>query len=167
MDTYGWKTLSTGDALRYHVKKQDELGKKAQNFMDAGDLVPDNLLLKVLESEFSRLETDYILLDGFPRNTAQAEALSAMKGHSVVLAVHLDLKFEVLEARLIKRKTIEGRSDDVPEKIKNRFKIYENQTAPIIQYYKDKGLYRSINADQGEEGVFEELKEVFNKEGLV
>ncbi len=144
--------ISTGDMLREEIKNETELGKKAKVLMDAGNLVPDEVMIqmirKVLQSWVCR---NGIILDGFPRTVEQAIALKAMfeELHIVLRKV---LSFEVSEERimerLIRRGAMEGRADDTPETIVKRITIYKKTTAPVKDYYQSQGLLAVLDGDQ-------------------
>ena len=166
---FGWRVISTGDLLRAHMKAGDEIGKRAEGFVNRGELVPDTLLLEILAKAMPPPAADAlpVILDGFPRNLSQARSLDAMKAHPVRLAVHLDIAFEIVAERIAKRQKLEGRTDDSPEKARYRLKVYEKDTNPILDFYRDKGLYRRVEANRSEEDVFAQLERTFTEAGLV
>lgn len=132
--------LSTGDMLRSNVANNTDLGRQAQAFMEAGDLVPDELVTAMV---IDRLQQDDAtcgyLLDGYPRNPAQAEALVDAFGADVLeLALLLDVDAEELIQRLVLRGQEQGRTDDTEEVIRNRLSVYEEQTAPLVEYYESR-----------------------------
>ena len=134
--------ISTGAMLRENVESGTELGKQADEIMKAGDLVPDDLVVAMVKD---RLEQDDAacgyLLDGFPRNTAQAEALDAATGGDAIeVALLLEADEDELVARLLKRAAEQGRADDNEETIRNRQHVYQDETAPLIAYYPDRGV---------------------------
>ena len=141
--------LSTGDLLRDGVKQGTELGKKAQKYMEAGELVPDELIVGMIEEKMTGGELDggYIL-DGFPRTVPQAEALKAMltKNDSRLdMAVLIDVPDDEVVARLSKRAEIEGRADDADVSVvRNRLDVYKKQTQPIIDFYKGESILRAV-----------------------
>ena len=138
---YGFKHLSTGDLLRSEITAQTELGLKAKSFMDAGQLVPDAVVIGMVDAAISANKgVNGFLFDGFPRTRAQAEALDALlKSHAteihVVLA--LDVPEEELIQRMIGRAKTSGRSDDAdPEVQKKRIAVYRNETLAVADHYK-------------------------------
>lgn len=138
---YGLKHLSTGDLLRSEITAQTELGLKAKSFMDAGQLVPDAVVIGMVDAAISANKgVNGFLFDGFPRTRAQAEALDALlKSHAteihVVLA--LDVPEEELIQRMIGRAKTSGRSDDAdPEVQKKRIAVYRNETLAVADHYK-------------------------------
>ena len=141
ISTYGLKHLSTGDLLRSEIASKTELGLKAKSFMDAGQLVPDAVVIGMVDAAISANKgVNGFLFDGFPRTKAQAEALDAlMQSHAteihVVLA--LDVPEEELIQRMIGRSKTSGRSDDAdPEVQKKRIAVYRNETLAVAEHYK-------------------------------
>ncbi|MFA5556679.1 MAG: adenylate kinase [Flavobacteriaceae bacterium] len=149
-DKYNLVHISTGDVFRYNLKNNTELGKQAKAFMDKGDLVPDELTIKMLQDEVEKnIQATGFLFDGFPRTIAQAEALDRFlesKNWSVTATVALEANDEVLIQRLLERGKTSGRPDDQNEdKIRNRYDEYNEKTAPLIDYYTKKNLFYSVN----------------------
>jgi adenylate kinase len=129
--------ISTGDIFRENMKNETELGKEAQRYVDAGDLVPDEVTVRMVKDRLAQPDAqEGFLLDGFPRNTAQAEELQKVLGD---LGQHLDavLVFEVDDEELIKRLLSRGRSDDTEETIRHRQSVYRSETEPLIAHYQD------------------------------
>lgn len=135
--------VSTGDLLRAEVKAGSPLGLQAKEVMARGELVSDAILLGMLEDRFSRDDVaNGFILDGYPRNLAQAAALDALLeriGQPMDAAVQLEVDNELLIDRLAGRAQAEGRSDDNPESVRKRLQVYDDQTAPVIGYYRDAG----------------------------
>ena len=142
-DALGVPHISTGDLLRAEVAAGSALGLQAKAVMERGELVSDQILLGMLEDRLSRPDTaGGFILDGYPRNLAQASALDGLLdriGQPVDLAVQLDVGTELLIQRLAGRAQLEGRSDDNPESVRNRLRVYTDQTAPVIDYYRERG----------------------------
>jgi adenylate kinase len=141
--------LSTGDIFRSNIKGSTELGKLAKSFMDKGELVPDHVTISMLESEVNKhAQAEGFIFDGFPRTTAQAEALDNFlksKGESITCMLALEVPEEELIQRLIKRSETSGRADDADESIvRNRIAVYERETAPVAGFYQEVGKYRGI-----------------------
>lgn len=142
------KKLSTGEMLREHVKRGTELGVKAKALMDEGVLVPDDLIIAMVRAELEGMQPVRVLLDGFPRTTAQAEALDALLfelGAPITAAVELKVDADELVARLLRRAEQEGRSDDNEDTIRTRMRVYTQQTAPLLDYYGDKGKLEQVD----------------------
>jgi adenylate kinase len=129
--------ISTGDIFRENMKNETELGKEAQRYVDAGDLVPDEVTVRMVKDRLAQPDAaEGFLLDGFPRNTAQAEELQGVLSD---LGQRLDavLVFEVDDEELIKRLLSRGRSDDTEETIRHRQEVYRSETEPLIAHYSD------------------------------
>ena len=136
---YGFDHLSTGDILRAEIKAESELGKAAKSYIDAGQLVPDSLIIDMIEKVLQeRQPKKGLIFDGFPRTLKQAEALKTMlneRGTDIHILLDLQVEDDELVDRLIERGKISGRSDDNPETIKARLDVYHTQTAPLATYY--------------------------------
>ena len=135
--------ISTGDLLRAAVKAGTPLGMQAKAVMDRGDLVSDDIVLGMLEERLRQGDTGKgFILDGYPRNLAQANALDALLtrlGQPVDAAVQLDVGTELLVQRLAGRASAEGRADDSPDAVRHRLRVYTDQTAPVIDFYRAAG----------------------------
>jgi adenylate kinase len=162
--TYGIPQIATGDMIREIKELDTDLGRRVRAIYDRGDLVDDATIVDLIESRLDRGDTiPGFILDGFPRNTAQAEALDALLAR---LDRNLDIVFqlqvadrEVLLERLQKRAVEEGRTDDTPEAIRKRLEIYDRDTAPLVEYYRStRGNVVGIHADQPVEAVFAEIR---------
>ncbi len=148
IEQYGLDHISTGDILRGEIKAGSELGKAAKGYIDAGQLVPDGLIIDMIEKVLGeRKPKKGIILDGFPRTVAQAEALDALFA-KLGTRVHAVLDLQVEEAelidRLLKRGQESGRSDDNLETIQKRLSVYHAQTAPIAAHYAQQGVHHAI-----------------------
>jgi len=148
IEQYGLDHISTGDILRGEIKAGSELGKAAKGYIDAGQLVPDGLIIDMIEKVLGeRKPKKGIILDGFPRTVAQAEALDALFA-KLGTRVHAVLDLQVEEAelidRLLKRGQESGRSDDNLETIQKRRGVYHAQTAPIAAHYAQQGVHHAI-----------------------
>ena len=146
---YGLVHISTGDVFRYNISKQTELGLLAKSYMEKGDLVPDNVTIKMLEAEVNKsLNANGFIFDGFPRTTHQAEILDDFlknKDLSITMTIALEVDEAILIERLINRGKESGRIDDQDKsKIKNRFDEYNNKTSQLIEYYKHKNKFYSV-----------------------
>ena len=142
-DALGVPHISTGDLLRAAVKSGTALGLQAKAVMDRGQLVSDDIVLGMLEERLNQGDTGKgFILDGYPRNLAQANALDALLarlGQPVDAAVQLDVGTELLVQRLAGRAQAEGRTDDSPEAVRIRLGVYNDQTAPVIDFYRSAG----------------------------
>lgn len=148
VEKYGLNHISTGDVLRAEIKKGSELGVIAQQYINQGQLIPDDLMIEILAKEVDNFkDSKGVIFDGFPRTIAQAEALKKMlqeRGEEVALMVNLEVPEEELMARLIKRGKESGRADDNEETIKKRLDVYNTQTAPLIHWYESEGKHCRI-----------------------
>ena len=159
---YGLVHLSTGDVFRFNIKNGTELGRLAQSYMDQGKLVPDEVTISMLKAEVEK-SPDAIgfIFDGFPRTTAQAEALDAFlneRGDSIELMLALEVPEEELKTRLLARAEVSGRADDAdPEVIQNRINVYNAETAPVADFYKAAGKFRAVNGLGSIEEITERL----------
>ncbi|MCR5841158.1 MAG: adenylate kinase [Bacteroidales bacterium] len=151
---YNLKHISTGELLRAEIAAGTELGRQAKTLIDAGSLVPDSVVEGMIESAFDNIkDVDGFLLDGFPRNLAQAEDLDKIlekRGESVTAVVALMISDETIRQRIKGRAVIEGRADDAnDETISNRIRTYHAQTEPLKEYYKKAGKYYECDGDKG------------------
>lgn len=149
-EKYNLTHISTGDVFRYNLKNDTALGREAKGYMDNGALVPDELTIKMLQDEVEKHPgTAGFLFDGFPRTTAQADALDAFlksKGWEVTGTVALEADDEVLVQRLLERGKTSGRADDQDEeKIRIRYQEYNEKTAPLIEYYQKQGKFHPVD----------------------
>jgi adenylate kinase len=155
--------LSSGDLLRAEIAAQSELGRRAVGFTERGDLVPDELIFEILLPaviEAMRSSGGY-LLDGFPRTVPQAlraAELGVQFGLSSDAAVHLTAPEDVLIDRLIARAGRENRADDTLDVIKHRLTVFEQQTRPLVEYYRGRGILVEIDANRSEDEVQAELR---------
>lgn len=149
--------ISTGDILRSAVAEKTELGLKAQTYMEAGELVPDQLILDLVEARLNQADTKTgWILDGFPRTVDQAtflESLLAGLQQTCDYVVNFEVPDEVLVSRLLGR----GRTDDTEEVIRNRLEVYHEQTAPLIGFYQERKQLVSVDGDQPIELINQQL----------
>lgn len=184
VNKFGLKHLSTGDILRDEVARETDLGKTAKEFMNRGDLVPDQLIIDMIRGRIEAASEGF-LLDGFPRTKAQAEALGEFATIDVVLNIGL-ARDEVVR-RLTSRRVCRGcgeiynltfnlaegettcakcggelyqRDDDKTDVISNRYDIYETSTAPLITFYEEHGVLRTLDGSAGSENVFSEIIDI-------
>ena len=154
--------ISTGDLFRYHIQGSTDLGILAKSYMDKGDLVPDKVTIDMLEETVTQnSNVEGFIFDGFPRTTAQAEALDAFltnKSMSITATIALEAKDKILIERLINRGKTSGRVDDQDEnKIRNRFEEYNNKTAPLKSFYSTQGKFYSVNGIGSVEEITQRL----------
>ena len=180
---YGVAHISTGDLLRAAVKAQSELGVAAKKYMDAGELVPDQLVIDLVKERLAADDAQKgFILDGFPRNTTQAVTLDtelAAMGRELDGALLVDVPAEVIIDRLSSRRTCRDcgytagpdttvcpscagemyqRDDDKPETIKNRLDVYEKNTSPLVEYYRGQGILKVVDGNRDIDVVFEDVK---------
>ncbi len=161
---YGLFHISTGDVLRSHIKGGTELGKTASAYINEGKLIPDELMIDILENvleENPEKTAKGVIFDGFPRTIEQAKALKEMlekRNANVNIVIGLDVPEDELVTRLLKRGQESGRSDDNLETIKKRLDVYHNQTSPLRDYYINEGNYAAINGLGSIEQIFEDIK---------
>ena len=149
-EKYHLKHISTGDVFRYNIKNGTELGTLAKSYIDKGELVPDEVTINMLQDEVEKNpDTGGFIFDGFPRTTAQADALNAFlesKNMKIDATIALEANDEILIQRLLERGKVSGRSDDQDEnKIRFRFDEYNEKTAPLKEYYNAQGKFHSVN----------------------
>ena len=166
--TYGIPHVSSGDLYREAIARGTELGKQVEPILASGQLVPDDITIPLIRDRLDRGDTiPGFILDGYPRNLAQAEALDEML---VDVGRTLDVVFEFqvpdrqqLMDRLLKRAAEEGRPDDTPEVIQHRLDTYDRETAPLVEYYRTtRNNVVGIHADRTVEEVFHEIEEALN-----
>jgi adenylate kinase len=168
VDKYKLVHLSTGDIFRYNIKNNTELGLWAKSFIDKGELVPDEVTIKMLHSEVQKhSDAKGFIFDGFPRTVPQAEALDALlaeKNTSVDLMVALSVPEEELVKRLLERGKDSGRSDDTdPNIVRNRISVYNEQTAVAANYYKNQNKFFEIHGVGQIEHIFSEICTVIDR----
>jgi len=160
---YGLAHIATGDMLRAAIEAETPLGQRVKPIYDAGDLVPDDLMIELIRERLDAPEAaDGFILDGFPRTMAQADALGSMLAEvdrplSVVL--ELQVPDDVAIQRLRKRAAEEGRTDDTPEAIANRIALYHRETKPLVSHYRLAGNLVGIHGDRSENEVFSEIQQ--------
>lgn len=165
IEKYQLVHLSTGDLFRKHLGEGTELGKLAQKYMDEGKLVPDEVVVGMVEDKISHhLDANGFIFDGFPRTVHQASALDDMlKKHNLEISgmIALDVPEEELKTRIKERAKTSGRVDDQDEnKINTRIKVYKDETAPVAEYYKNQDKYNEIHGVGTIEGIFHNITEV-------
>lgn len=156
--------ISTGALLRSAAKAGTKLGIKAKAVLDRGELVSDDIMLELLEERLSQADSEAgFILDGYPRNLAQARALDELLSRidqPVDEALQIDVDIEMVIARIAGRAAEEGRSDDTEEVVRNRMKVYSDHTAPVVDYYAQQGLLSRVLGEGTIEEVFQRIKGV-------
>lgn len=191
-EQYTIPQISTGDLLRAAVKANTELGQKAKAIMDAGDLVSDDLVLGMIRERLAMADTQKgYILDGFPRNLAQAEALDRLLetlNSDLQYAIHIEVDFEAIVKRITGRRScpscgeiynvhlsppqkpgfcdrcpdveLQQRADDNEATVRNRLQVYQEQTQPLINYYRDQGLLHTLSGDINITDVFKHIQQI-------
>ncbi len=159
--------VNTGDIFRAECAAGTEVGNKVKSIIDAGDLVPDELTSEIVRARLEQDDTSRgFVLDGFPRTLAQAEALERALAQSDRgdLSVVLDFQVpdEMAVERLLGRASVEGRSDDAPDKVQHRLDVYHQQTEPLVEYYRARDLLVPIHAHASVDEVFSEVQQVLS-----
>lgn len=180
---FGFIQLSTGDILREAVRNGTELGKKAKQYMETGQLVPDDIIIGIIKDKLNELKDENIIFDGFPRTIPQAKAFDEMlvkKGKEVDKVILFDVDDEEIINRLSGRRIapktgktyhiiynppppdieVIQREDDKEEVIKKRLEVYHTQTKPLVDYYRKKGKLVVVNANNPPNDVYNQIKEV-------
>lgn len=180
---FGFIQLSTGDILREAVRNGTELGKKAKQYMDAGQLVPDDIIIEIIKDKLNMLKDENIIFDGFPRTIPQAKAFDEMlikEGKEIDKVILFDVDDEEIVNRLSGRRIdpkagktyhiiynppppeteVIQRDDDKEEVIRKRLEVYHTQTKPLVDYYKKKGKLVVVNANNPPDYVYNKIKEV-------
>ncbi len=162
INQYNLVHLSTGDIFRANIKDETELGKLAKGYLDAGNLVPDEVTIKILESEVDKNpDAEGFIFDGFPRTTPQAEALEEFldgKGTNISVMLALAVAEEELIKRLLLRGKDSGRADDANvEVISNRISVYNEQTAVVADFYSKQNKFQSIDGVGSIDEIFDRL----------
>lgn len=163
IDKYGLYHISTGELLRDHIARGTDLGKVAESYISKGHLIPDDLMIEILENVLdTNPETvNGVIFDGFPRTVPQAHALRDMlkrRGAKVNAVVGLEVEDNELTERLLKRGRESGRSDDNADTIANRLNVYHSQTMPLRDFYVNEGIYHSIPGTGTVEDIFDSIR---------
>lgn len=156
--------VATGDMLREAIASETEMGLRIRSIYDAGDLVPDDLMIGLIRERLGASDTtDGFILDGFPRNVAQAEALDRMLeeiDRELTAVLHFQVPDELAVERLHVRALQEGRTDDTPDIIRHRLEVFHQSTEPVVEYYRSRGILVGIHAERPIDAVFAEVQEV-------
>ena len=164
IDEYGLHHISTGELLRRHIAEGTELGTIANKYISQGHLIPDDLMIQVLEDVLDsnpELTSKGVIFDGFPRTIDQAKSLNDMlakRGTKVHAVVGLEVNEDDLIKRMLQRGKESGRADDNIDTIRERLNVYHNQTSPLRDFYITEGKYHAINGNSNVENVFGDIK---------
>jgi adenylate kinase len=165
-ETHGIPHISTGEMLRSAIAAGSELGQKVKEIVESGALVPDELIVEVIRERLSQPDAQSgFVLDGFPRTIGQAEALDALLaelGRPLELVLELELAEKTAVERMLGRAAEQGRADDTPAVIKNRFEVYRRQTEPLSNYYRSTGILLLVDSSPGMDEVFTEIERVLD-----
>lgn len=165
---YGLFHISTGDVLREHIARRTDIGKVAQSYISQGMLIPDKLMIKILEDLMKSRTDDTkhgVIFDGFPRTLPQARELDALLEvleTKISAVIGLEVPDEELTKRILLRGKESGREDDNERAIKTRLAVYHKQTTPLMDYYKETGRYYSIKGEGSIEEIFTEICNVID-----
>lgn len=165
--TYQLKHLSTGDMLRAEIANHSHLGQIAENYIAQGKLLPDELMIDMLKDTLQRLDPKMkgLILDGFPRTVAQAEALDQLVAElhqQIAMLIEISVEPSELINRLVSRGKLEGRSDDNPETIAHRLEVYHQQTEPVIEFYKQSGKYFHVDGNGTIDQIFSRIRAILD-----
>lgn len=168
VEKYGLIHLSTGNLLREEIANKTPLGKEAKKFIDNGQLVPDEVVICMVDSFFDKhKDANGFLFDGFPRTVAQAQALDkllTLKKTGIAVVLALDVSEAELINRLLNRGKTSGRSDDTDENvIKKRFAVYTNETSPVADYYKKSRKFKSVQGEGSVDEINASLRQAIDK----
>ena len=166
VEQLGLAHISTGALLRNAAKRGTELGLQAKAITDMGELVPDDIMSDMIEERLSRNDVAKgFILDGYPRNVAQAKSLEVMLERLNMPAdeaIHIDIDPETVIKRIAKRAKEEGRSDDGVETVRNRMRVYAEQTAPVADFYEERGLLTRVLGNGPKEEILQRILSVLN-----
>jgi adenylate kinase len=160
---YGIPHIATGDMLRAAIEQGTELGQKVKPILERGELVPDELMIDLIRDRLQQADAERgFVLDGFPRTSTQADALDAMLDEidrDLSVVFEFQVPDTVATERLLKRAELEGRTDDAPDVIARRLKLYHAQTEPLVEHYRMQGNLVGIHADRPVNQVFSEIQD--------
>ncbi len=164
---YGLPHIATGDILRAAIAAGTELGRKAEPLLNSGQLVPDEIMIGLIRDRLAHEDTARgFVLDGFPRTAVQAEALDEMLSEierPLSVVFEFQLPEEQCVERLARRAQQEGRADDTPEAIRTRLRLYHELTAPLVEYYRARGILVAVHAERPVDTVFEEIQQALEQ----
>jgi len=166
-EKYNFAHISTGDIFRSEIRNKTELGLKVQGIIEKGELVPDELLIELLDNAMGKfMDVDGFVFDGFPRTLRQAQDLDVLltgKNESVSLVLALEVNEEEVIKRLLKRAQLEGRKDDTEDVIRNRMKVYHSQTSPLIDFYAKQDKFESVSGVGSIDAISQKLFDVIDR----
>ena len=169
VEKYGLKHISTGDLLRGEIAKGTELGMKATTLIDAGNLVPDEIINGMLESVIkNNLDAKGFIFDGYPRTVDQAKNLDTLLSaynEKVTIMLNIDVNHDLLIERLLNRAKTSGRADDNLETINHRLEVYQTVTLPVADYYKSTDRYHAVNNNTSIDDCFNQIKALIGEIG--
>ena len=163
-ETYGIPHVATGEILRSAIAAGTELGRQVEPILERGDLVTDDLMVELIRERLA--QEDGFVLDGFPRTVPQAEALDAMLdeiGKPLDVVLLLEVDDDVALERLLERRRKETRSDDAPDAIRNRLRLYHSLTEPVVERYRDAGTLVAVDGDRPVEEVAADVEEALSR----
>jgi adenylate kinase len=158
-DELGFTALATGDLLRAARKEGTELGRQAEEYMDRGDLVPDDVIVGLIEEKLDELDGRPVLFDGFPRTVGQADALAdalSRRDRALSAVVQIDVSDDEVTGRILSRG--QGREDDNPETVRERLHVYHEETEPLARYYDERGLLRRVDGTGDVDDVHDAIR---------
>ena len=166
---YGIRHVSTGEMFRAAIAARTELGRRIEPLYAAGVLIPDDVTVALIEERLTADDATGFVLDGFPRNLVQAEALDAMLlaiGRELDAIVLFELPERVARERMLRRAADEGRADDTPAAIERRLTIYKAETVPVVEHYRATGKLVTVHADRPVNTVFAEIQRALDQVAL-
>ena len=160
VDKYGYSLISTGDILRDEKKSGSEIGKKVNDILGKGNLVPDELIFEIIENKLKSIDGS-VIIDGTPRTIPQGKFLDKIT--DIGIALFIDVSDDTTKERIKERGKTSGREDDQkPEIVDRRLKQYKDETEPLIDFYKKKGILSYIDGEQSKENVLKQVETVLN-----
>lgn len=167
VEKYGLKHISTGDLLRGEIAKGSELGMKAKTLIDAGNLVPDEIINGMLESVIkANLDAKGFIFDGYPRTVDQAKNLDTLLSaynEKVTIMLNIDVNHDLLIERLLNRAKTSGRADDNIETINHRLEVYQSVTLPVADYYRGTDRYHAVNNNTTIDDCFKQIETLISE----
>ena len=166
VNKYDLYQLSTGELLRNEIKNKSDLGKEISSIINAGSLVSDDIVKKLVEIFISdKRYINRLIFDGYPRNLNQAKTLKELLskyGQKIDLVLKLSVSLETIKKRILERRTLENRADDIEEIAVKRYKTYEKSAEPVIEYYKKLNLLKVIDGERSIDQINKEISDIIN-----